>query len=83
MKIEIDTTAKKITFLEVSTMAEVENLKKFLGEDWEKWSIVNKEVEFVPINQWYPIGIPAYPLPYSPFYYGTTCNIDKDNYILE
>lgn len=77
MNFEVDTNQKKITLLSDCTLKELVQLKDWIGEQWEQWTVVSKVVE-VQIDKWIPYTpIAPYPyptIPYSPLQpYYTNC----------
>jgi len=69
MKLEIDTTNKKIKLLEEITFdkLEIELERMFPNGEWKKFTLV-KEVEIIQIGSPFNIPNPTAPDPCSPFY---------------
>lgn len=69
MKFTVDTKTKTLTLLEKISFKDLNNIKKFIGEDWLQWSLVAeqitvKEKEYI-YNHWgYWYN--------RPYYYGTS-----------
>lgn len=70
MNFEIDTKAKTVTMLEAMTLLELQQLKTWIGDGWEKWTLVAKPITLKE-DRWYPYPYtpaPVYPL--QPYYTG-------------
>lgn len=70
MKFTVDTSKKVLTLLDKVSFKEINQLKKFIGDDWEKWTIEAKEVVhdvYHSNNYWW-----WYPYHSTVQYYGST-----------
>lgn len=79
MNFEIDTEKKEIILLGPTTLLELQQIRNFIGDGWEKYVLTQKPIEvekWIPITTWpiypsYPINFPNYPTyrdPYKPPY---------------
>ena len=69
MKFEIDTATKTLSLIGEIKFSDIDNLKKFIGKDWHKWTIKSTTTTYVNSPTWIPYYIPTYPYP-RPYWYG-------------
>lgn len=81
MNFTIDTQSKKITLNQSFTFSELEELKKFIGKGWEKWTL-QQQVQYIEGNTTI-IQTPIYPNPWRPYYsspyWKVMCQGDNDS----
>jgi hypothetical protein len=73
MTVELNTVAKTITVLGQFSFTDIDNIKKMLGEEWSKWTFVQKVTIEQNWTPWYPPyyvqpnHIPIFDPPYKVF----------------
>lgn len=70
MKFIIDSDNKSITLLNKISLKEIEQLKIWLGTEWESWTIDAKE-RILEQDKWLPLPVqpfPVFPPVYPPLY---------------